>query len=417
MPDIVIIADDFTGAVDTAVPFAASGLVAEATLGWPAEGFGADVAVAAVSTASRHLPARQAGEAVAAVAQKARVARARILYKKTDSALRGHLGAELSALLGAGGVEQLHFLPAYPENGRTTRDGVQLFEGMPIAGTALGSDPFEPLRHSRVADIIAEESGVPVASATEREAGAGVLLYDAGCRQDIDEACRRLAPLIAAATPEKPLLLAGCAGFALSLAGWLGGEKAPAPQPGAASLLLVSASLHPATAAQLAYAEGQGFRRLAFSPKRSAEAHRLLTPAGEEAAPLAGRLLGAGGALLLNTAGDLAPEAGPGAAEKLEEQRALVSALTGAAVEQIMAAGHDRVLCVIGGDTLAEVAGRLYGGRLRPVAELGPGVALCRCRRADGSYGWLSSRSGGFGGQEAVVEWLSRFGFFPGKAL
>ena len=48
--------------------------------------------------------------------------------KKTDSALRGNVASELGAMLEASGGKRLCFFPAYPEMGRTTRDGVHFIE-------------------------------------------------------------------------------------------------------------------------------------------------------------------------------------------------------------------------------------------------------------------------------------------------
>lgn len=76
------------------------------------------------------------------------------IYKKTDSALRGNIGAELGALLRASGEQALPFLPAYPQIGRCTREGVHYIDGQPVAQSVFGIDPFEPVRHSRVADLI-----------------------------------------------------------------------------------------------------------------------------------------------------------------------------------------------------------------------------------------------------------------------
>ena len=45
---------------------------------------------------------------------------------------------------------------------RTTKDGVHLIDGVPVAQSVFGQDPFEPVRHSRVAEILGEQTAVPV---------------------------------------------------------------------------------------------------------------------------------------------------------------------------------------------------------------------------------------------------------------
>ena len=54
------------------------------------------------------------------------------IYKKTDSALRGNIGAELEAMMQASGEEQLPFVPAFPQIGRTTVNGTHFIEGVPV---------------------------------------------------------------------------------------------------------------------------------------------------------------------------------------------------------------------------------------------------------------------------------------------
>ena len=95
--------------------------------------------------------------------------------KKTPHpARRGNSGAERTALLRASGEKRLPFLPAYPQVGRTTVGGVHLVNGVPVAESVFGQDPFEPVRHSSVAELIAAQSGVPVPLRPAQGAGAPV---------------------------------------------------------------------------------------------------------------------------------------------------------------------------------------------------------------------------------------------------
>jgi uncharacterized protein YgbK (DUF1537 family) len=66
------------------------------------------------------------------------------LFKKTDSALRGHVVAELAALMDAAGFQRAVYLPANPSKGRIIRDGVYYIDGTPIHQTAFSYDPEFP---------------------------------------------------------------------------------------------------------------------------------------------------------------------------------------------------------------------------------------------------------------------------------
>ena len=80
------------------------------------------------------------------------------LFKKTDSTLRGHVVAELSALMEDTGFQRAVYLPANPSKGRTIKNGVyyikevrgekQEVRDVPISETAFSYDPEFPAKTS-----------------------------------------------------------------------------------------------------------------------------------------------------------------------------------------------------------------------------------------------------------------------------
>mgnify|MGYP003630016104 CR=1 FL=1 len=142
---LVIIADDLSGALDTAAPFAARGAAARVVISlealattleawqgqWPA--------VIAVNTESRHLPAEAAAlRVIEAVRLLTRVAPQQ-WFKKVDSTLRGQVVAECKALREALGLPLL-LAPAVPAQGRTVRDAEVWVDGLPLAETGYQQD-------------------------------------------------------------------------------------------------------------------------------------------------------------------------------------------------------------------------------------------------------------------------------------
>ena len=179
-----------------------------------------------IDAETRHLPPSQAGAIVEGIVRRAVEQKVPYIYKKTDSALRGNVGAELGALLAASGEKALPFLPAYPQIDRCTRGGVHYIEGRPVAESVFGIDPFEPVRHSDIAGLIGAQSGVPVHSLpadAPRPRGAGHLRL------------RRILPGGPGTGRPDP----GCGGPAAHLGGVrrVRGGAAPAagPWPGAAA--------------------------------------------------------------------------------------------------------------------------------------------------------------------------------------
>lgn len=214
---LLILADDFTGALDTGVQFAACGIPTRVVVGEQVDFAANDAAVLVVDTETRHLPAAEAYAVIAKLTREAMSAGVFSIYKKTDSALRGNIGAELSALLKTSGGRQLPFLPAFPQIDRVTRDGVHYISGVPVTESPFGIDPFEPVRHARVTELIGEQTDVPAHSfPTLKEGEAvpeqeGILVFDAGSLDDLASTGRALF------RNGRPRLMAGCAGFAALL--------------------------------------------------------------------------------------------------------------------------------------------------------------------------------------------------------
>src|SRR5205814_4669044 len=92
---------------------------------------------------SRDLEANAAAKVVTAAVSSLLVpeddAAPRWVYKKIDSMLRGHPRAELLALMAALGESRGVVAPAFPAEGRTTRDGRQYIAGASEAIADLGA--------------------------------------------------------------------------------------------------------------------------------------------------------------------------------------------------------------------------------------------------------------------------------------
>ena len=119
MTRLAVVADDLTGALDAAAPFAARGIATVVALGLDgldaALASGADVV--GVSTDSREIAPELARQAVADCV--ARLPVSLRIFKKVDSRLKGNIAAELDAMV----FEHALVIPAIPAFGRWLRDG------------------------------------------------------------------------------------------------------------------------------------------------------------------------------------------------------------------------------------------------------------------------------------------------------
>lgn len=79
-------------------------------------------------------------------------------YKKTDSALRGHVVEELEALMTETGHRKTLYLPANPSKGRTIQDGIYYVYGVPIDQTDFSFDPEFPAWTANVVERLSFDS-------------------------------------------------------------------------------------------------------------------------------------------------------------------------------------------------------------------------------------------------------------------
>ena len=98
MPQILIAADDYTGANDTAVLMTGIGFSTYTVLEEDVNCL-PDAQCIAISTDSRACPDQEAYRRVYEVTAKLRSGDTFLLSKRIDSTLRGNLGAEIDAML------------------------------------------------------------------------------------------------------------------------------------------------------------------------------------------------------------------------------------------------------------------------------------------------------------------------------
>ena len=246
-----IIADDLTGAMDTGVQFARVGLET-ALLFSPAHALPVQVQV--ISTNSRELDAATARQQTAKAAGQLRE---RLVFKKIDSTMRGHIGPEIEAVLRATGASKAVVCPAVIEAGRRVRDGNLWVDDVLIHRSDFAHDPSWPAVTSDMASLL----GLSVTHLylrTVRE-GADVLtraISDASTQVITVDACDDSdLVVISQAILAGNYLPCGALGLARTWVRELVGsrriELEPTLQGRAAPVLVVAGSRHPKTCAQV----------------------------------------------------------------------------------------------------------------------------------------------------------------------
>lgn len=156
---IGIVADDLTGANDTALQFFIKGSNTEII-------FDTDeniqnhpnVGTFALTTESRNIDAKEAAQKVWEGAKKLKEnLSVEYFYKKIDSTLRGNIAVETLAMLDAIGYDAAVIAPAFIREGRITIGGYQLLKGVPIERTDAARDSYAPIYDSYIPDILKKQ--------------------------------------------------------------------------------------------------------------------------------------------------------------------------------------------------------------------------------------------------------------------
>lgn len=238
-PTIAIIADDLTGAMDAAAPFATRGaitrvVVSPSGIGQLADTLSDDVQVISVNTETRHASAEQAaqdtGRAIAALAELSPY----LLFKKIDSTMRGHVATETIAALRASGRSQAVVTPALPAQGRTVEKGAVFVHGVALKDTAIGRDLLSPPPSTPIPELLRkadpaltvqliEAGGVIPAAEDQAEGQVSAVVADCQTQDHLTALARRIV-LAGADT-----LLVGAAGLSEGIAALL--FDAPPPPP------------------------------------------------------------------------------------------------------------------------------------------------------------------------------------------
>ncbi|HEX5116943.1 MAG TPA: four-carbon acid sugar kinase family protein [Pseudonocardiaceae bacterium] len=348
MTPLTIVADDLTGAADTAVAFPG----ARVALGVPARWS----PVVAVDLDSRAVPVAEAvARTHAAVSASGPDRR---LYRKVDSTLRGHVAAEVAAtaaaLAGVGVPGAVAVVaPAFPATGRVVRDGVVWVDGR------RGVDAVALLRSAGLAVRAADVASL--ARVAELACGVDAVVCDAVTSADL--------AVVAGALAVPGLFGVGSGGLARHL-------PATAAAPPVSPVVtgpVVTVVGSPAAAAQAAWL-------------RDRVPTVVVAPCG----PLPAGVVGADVLVMVDPDAPLAAGRGAEVADRLA---AVACGCAGAGV-----------VVATGGDVARAWLRRVGATELAVHREVAPGVVLSSTDVPGAPL--LVSKAGGFGGHDVLADVL-----------
>lgn len=239
-----IIADDLTGANDTALQMQQKGAVTKILLDTetPSDFAREETQVWAISTESRNVSAEDAYNKVKDVSKFFKENfNFEYYFKKIDSTLRGNIAVETLTLLSEIEYDAAVVIPAFPAEGRITVGGYHLLKGLPISMSEMAMDPMCPILEAHIPSMFKTQLGgehADLVGTIELKTvmnGAGPILMR--LNELIDEG-KKLIVIDAVSTTnieqvvlainktQKKILPSGTAAFANTLANfWLGSIK------------------------------------------------------------------------------------------------------------------------------------------------------------------------------------------------
>lgn len=256
--NILALADDTTGALETGSSFASLGLETEV---WLRPAATINIPALVIDTQSRHLAPEEAADRISKVVNTFATSGQNRIFKKTDSTLRGNIPAELEALSALFPNHAIVYAPAYPALGRTVQNSRLLLNDVSVELTPFGNDIREPVRTGFLPDlfmqsklnVLCAHDATQLSEYLARDAARALIICD-GVK---DDDLRAVA--VSVANAKQHIIAAGPASFASFWASQIVPHcdlKSPMLQ--ARRGLIVSASCHPASEQQIRLTEAQG---------------------------------------------------------------------------------------------------------------------------------------------------------------
>lgn len=410
MIKLLIIADDYTGSLDTGVQFAKRGIETYVTsyVKLDMHTIPDDTEVLVVDAQTRHADPQEAYQRVYHLVREARQVGIPYLYIKIDSTLRGNIGSYLSAALDARDNSCPAILaPALPSLGRTTIGGKQYVSGQLLGEADIAKDLFNPVRSSYIPEILLEQSNHLASCMRPEDLHAEVLqkrkgeilIVDAVSYEDLARIAR---PLIGVSD----VIMAGSAGFANTLSEYMDFRRAERQQLlEAKRVMVLCGSLNSISIQQICRAENEGMPVITLSAEQKKNASYPDSEAGRAFLEAAASCLKNENRLALCVASD--PTSVIMDSEEVDLHQ-LVAKNVGRIATDVMCRAQPDTVVIFGGDTLASFLTELGVTGISPIKEVFPGGVLSQICIA-GKKTMLITKAGAFGEQDTLVSLLKQF--------
>lgn len=415
MIKLLIISDDFTGALDTSVHFAQNGartkVVFEREYLFTQD---EDTEVIVIDAETRHISPEETYDVIYSIVKSGLKAGIQLFYLKTDSALRGNIGSSIKALSDAYDANIIPFIPAYPSMNRFTIKGIQYIDNIPVHDSIFGNDPFNPVKYSSVKKIIAQQSDIDCIEVssiekvyTQKEPKPCVAIYDTVTDLDIS----RIACGLMEADQLK--VMAGCAGFASILPEILDLNKSKKEKLNLKQgIWVISGSINPITMNQIEFARENGFKYFSvfqmiknslLNPNHDFKDSYDYTQLKDFCKDTSYLIIDSSSPDMNYSIKEMMRET----ENTLDELRQRISQMLGEIIKSLFHESSKSTLLVTGGDTLIGFLKVLGAHEMSPKEEIMPGIVVATFCYEDNQH-QIITKSGGFGEKDLLLRLAGR---------
>ncbi|MDR6944412.1 four-carbon acid sugar kinase family protein [Mucilaginibacter pocheonensis] len=179
---IAVIADDLTGAAELAGIGLDYQLKTEInTIVDPA--CTADLLI--IATDTRSLRKSEAKSIISNLTRQLVALKPQIIFKKIDSALRGHVLDEIESQMEAAHLKRALIVPGNPQHGKKVINGIYYYNGKPVHLSNYAHDPAFPVISSNVRVMLRANETLPILKTDERLPETGIVIGEAPDPHDL----------------------------------------------------------------------------------------------------------------------------------------------------------------------------------------------------------------------------------------
>ncbi len=413
LAELLIIADDITGAIEAGAQLSnrhiASRVVLHSDSCLESVFSEKKITAVVVNSESRHVSPAEAAEKIHHLLQITRGWGIKWFYKKTDSTLRGNIGAELEAFLLETKQVTLPYIPGHPKLRRFTRQGFQYIEETLLHETNFANDPLEPVTSSFIPEVLNKQTNLevllfPAEGISESEKMSSkkekIVVFDCNTVGNLKTIGKYLV---------KKNWLKAMAGTAAMV------EILPEILPLNSSelidenpvgpVLIINGSLNEISLQQVEYARKRGVTTFEMSQQLLTNSIQKMDIEFQNFTQKIKSALKAGEDVIISTSGSNNQKVTEpfGIIRPDKKYFHAVPKQIGRMVAEIFKESSFTMLCVFGGDTLNGILNALGAESIEPNRELFPGVALAS---VFGTFGkiHLITKPGGYGEKNEIVK-------------